>query len=415
MTRGIPKNVLQRALARESHERFDVIARLASKAVGSSVGLVSIVGEGGQTFPGAIGLPEQYQSSRETPLSHSFCQHVVASGRDLTIADARENPLVASNLAIRDLGVIAYAGVPLRDAGGKVVGSVCAIEGRPRGWDEADLVLLRDAANLATRELELLALREQLLAAGDHPEAPPSTTGAGMTIFNRLLDELTTSIQIARADQIRGAKTLAHELRTPLAVVLMLCEDLTEEHGAGPVADGVAEIAGCAREALDLLDAQVVETLSSWRTPKHEEPVDLADLFASLNVMLAPLANPGVALRVDIPLPGTRTLTTDPVKLGQVLRNLLSNALRVTDEGQVTLTHAVTPGGGLELAVADTGPGIEPGLIERIFDEGTRGPNPGSFGLGLPLSRTIMRGLGGDLTVTCEPGGGCTFTATLPS
>ena len=408
----LARDAVHRALAGQAHERLDVVARLASKAVGSSVGLVSVVGREGQTFPGAVGLPEPWQGRRQTPLSHSFCQHVVATGEDLVIDDARTDALVASNLAIRDLGVIAYAGVPLRDATGELIGSVCAIDGHPREWEEADLAVLRDAARLATSELELITLREQALASA--PSAGGASSTAGVQVLNRVLDELSGTVQQARADQIRGARTLAHELATPLAAVRMLTEDLLSELAGTPQARAVEQIASCTREAADLLDAQTVQSLSSWRTPKHEEDVDLADLLGSLEVMLTPLAPPGIALRVDVPSRATRTLTTDPVKLSQVLRNLVSNALRLTDRGEVALTTRRV-GSDLELAVTDTGPGVPPELVDRIFDEYTSGPRPGSFGLGLPLSRSIMRDLGGELTVRNLPAGGCAFVATLPA
>ena len=100
---------------------------------------------------------------RATPLSHSFCQHVVISGQPLIVTDARHHPLVCDNLAIRDLGVIAYAGVPLLDPTGAVLGSLCAIDTAPRQWDDAALAILRDLAALAQTEIALrTALRHSL-------------------------------------------------------------------------------------------------------------------------------------------------------------------------------------------------------------------------------------------------------------
>lgn len=72
-------------------------------------------------------------------MSHSFCQHVVTSGEPLVVANAHDTPLVAENLAIMELGVIAYAGVPLRVGGGQVIGSMCAIDHSPRAWTDLEL------------------------------------------------------------------------------------------------------------------------------------------------------------------------------------------------------------------------------------------------------------------------------------
>src|SRR5918997_5158566 len=92
---------------------FDRLTRLATTVLQVPVALVSLVDHDRQFFKSCIGLPEPWASRRETPLSHSFCQHAVASRQPLIIDDARQHPLVRENLAIPDLGVIAYAGIPL--------------------------------------------------------------------------------------------------------------------------------------------------------------------------------------------------------------------------------------------------------------------------------------------------------------
>lgn len=104
---------------------FDHYARLVRRSLGVPVGLVSIVEEYRQVFPGALGLPDPWQQERETPLSHSFCKHVVAQEESLIIEDARDVPLLADNLAIPELRVIAYAGWPITNSLGQV-GGRCA-------------------------------------------------------------------------------------------------------------------------------------------------------------------------------------------------------------------------------------------------------------------------------------------------
>lgn len=101
---------------------------------------------------------------RQTPLSHSICQFAVASQQPLIISDAREHPLVADNLAVRDLGMIAYAGVPLVLSDGHAGGAFCAIDGTPRDWSEQDVRILGDLAAAITAQLELRrALTERSL------------------------------------------------------------------------------------------------------------------------------------------------------------------------------------------------------------------------------------------------------------
>ena len=138
-------------------ESFDRLTRFATAALHTPVALVSLVDVDRQFFLSSVGLGEPWATARETPLSHSFCQHVVSSGQPLIVTDARQHPLVCDNLAIRDLGVIAYAGVPLVDPTGAVLGSFCAIDTVPRRWDDAEVAILRDLAAQAQTELALRA------------------------------------------------------------------------------------------------------------------------------------------------------------------------------------------------------------------------------------------------------------------
>ncbi len=138
-----------------AEEAFDRLTRLVSRFLTAPVSLVSLVTEDRQFFKSAIGLEGPVCDARQTPLSHSFCQHVVTSGEPLVINDAVAHPLVAGNLAIRDLGVRSYLGFPLRTPDGFVVGSFCAIDRRPREWSEADIETLRDLAELVVAQIAL--------------------------------------------------------------------------------------------------------------------------------------------------------------------------------------------------------------------------------------------------------------------
>jgi serine phosphatase RsbU (regulator of sigma subunit) len=138
---------------------FDRYARLVQHALGVPVALVSLVETERQWFPGAVGLPEPYATCRETPLSHSFCQHVVSTREPLVVTDARHDPRVADNLAIEDLGVIAYAGHPITDHSGEIIGSLCAIGHEPRDWTDHELLVLRDLADACSTELSQRGLR----------------------------------------------------------------------------------------------------------------------------------------------------------------------------------------------------------------------------------------------------------------
>jgi hypothetical protein len=122
------------------------LTRLAARALGAPVALMSLVVEDRQFFAGSWGLPEPWHTERGTTLLHSFCQHVVVSKQPLLISDARDHPLVKGNLAIEDLDVIAYAGVPLVNEDGHTLGSFCVIDHEPRQWRAEDVDTLYDFA-----------------------------------------------------------------------------------------------------------------------------------------------------------------------------------------------------------------------------------------------------------------------------
>jgi GAF domain-containing protein len=158
-------------------EPFDRYARIASEALNAPVALVSLVDEDRQFFKSCLGLPEPWASRRGTPLSHSFCQHVVAAREPILIDDAREHPVLRTNEAIRDMDVIAYAGVPLIEAGGHALGTLCAIDHRPRHWSAREVELLEDLASAVVREIELAR------AAGDGD--PPRPTDEVAAVRSR--------------------------------------------------------------------------------------------------------------------------------------------------------------------------------------------------------------------------------------
>ncbi|GAB3073298.1 SpoIIE family protein phosphatase [Micromonospora schwarzwaldensis] len=136
-------------------EAFDRFARLVGDLLDVPVALVSLVDADRQFFPGAAGLPQPWAARRETPLSHSFCQHVVDIEVPMVLPDARLYPRVRLNLAIEDLGVVAYAGMPLTDLEGRVLGSLCAIDSKPRAWTREQLRTLADLAAACSSELRL--------------------------------------------------------------------------------------------------------------------------------------------------------------------------------------------------------------------------------------------------------------------
>ena len=125
------------------------------------VALVSLVDSDRQFFKSCLGLPEPWASQRQAPLSHSFCQHAIASREPLLVDDSREHELLRDNLAIRDMGVIAYAGIPLIDADGHALGTLCVTDSQPRHWTTHQVQLLSDLAASVVTEITLARAASQ--------------------------------------------------------------------------------------------------------------------------------------------------------------------------------------------------------------------------------------------------------------
>ncbi len=140
-------------------EAFDGITRLAKRLFGVPVALISIVQEqyDRQFFLSQQGLAEPWKTRRQTPLTHSFCQHVKQRNTPLVVNSARNHALVKDNLAIDDLGVSAYLGVPIREPSGEPIGALCVIDDQTRVWSDEDLAALADLARCVNDEILLRA------------------------------------------------------------------------------------------------------------------------------------------------------------------------------------------------------------------------------------------------------------------
>ena len=380
---------------------FDRLTRLASRLLGAPVALVSLVAEDRQFFKSCIGLPEPWASSRETGLSHSFCQHAVELREPLVISDAREHPLVRDNAAIQDLGVIAYAGIPLVTGDGHVLGSFCVIDHRPRDWRADEIATLRDLAAAALTEIELRATLEQAEAARAEAAAA-----------NRARDEFLARV--------------SHELRSPLSgiasnaqmMAMGLCGPLSEQQTRA-----LERIRICQDHLLGLITQLLdFKTIAAGRVRYELATVPVGEAVReSAALVESQMRERGIAFEPAVPSSeiGVRA---DPDRLRQVLVNLLANAAKFTPSGgtvAVSCDADVGREGGLaRIRVRDTGIGIAADKLEVVFepfvqlrqDAGTTGT-----GLGLAISRDLARDMGGELTVESTAGVGSTFTLTLPT
>jgi signal transduction histidine kinase len=230
----------------------------------------------------------------------------------------------------------------------------------------------------------------------------------------RLIDELD------RANRLKSefVATMSHELRTPLNVIIGYIDLLVGgEFGAMSTeqVDIVRRADRSAHELLDLINATLdLSRLDAGRLPLEVRDVDLSTLFGELGADSERWLQKKPALRLAWSLePDVPVVRCDPVKLKVVLKNLIGNAIKYTETGEVRVS-ARCGSEGVEIAVADTGEGISEELLATLFTLFPHGSSTTGRGLGLYIVRRLIEALGGAVSVESEPGRGSTFRVTLP-
>jgi signal transduction histidine kinase/ActR/RegA family two-component response regulator len=231
--------------------------------------------------------------------------------------------------------------------------------------------------------------------------------------------------QLERASNYKSAflANMSHELRTPLNSVMIL-SNLLRENTEGRLSAKQVEFATlinkCGAELLGLINEVLdLAKIEAGRETMAYAPLELAKLEDYLRRMFAPIAgNKGLELRVESGPGRPDRIITDENRVMQIVKNLLSNALKFTEHGAVTVRIAdAAP--GVTISVTDTGIGIAADKLAWVFeafaqaDSGTS-RKYGGTGLGLAIARHLAQRLGGDLTVASELGRGSTFTLDLP-
>ncbi|TDC57267.1 HAMP domain-containing histidine kinase [Actinomadura sp. KC345] len=286
---------------------------------------------------------------------------------------------------------------------------------------------LIDALEEARRKREELRLLNAELEETNHGVMALYTelsdelekTNRGVVALYAELDEKTDQLREAGEAKNRFWASISHELRTPVNSIIGLARLLLDP-GADPLHDEQRRQISLINDTGMTLLSLVNELLDMAKAERgHLEPqpaaADTGALMRQLSALLAPMAKrSGPELVVDAA--GTPpVLVTDEVMLTRVLRNLLVNGLKFTDDGEVRLT-ARSVGDRVEFTVRDTGRGIPPDDLERVFEEFYQVPDVKTegTGLGLPYARHLARLLGGDLTLDSAVGEGTTATLWLP-
>lgn len=524
-----------------AEEAFDRLTRIACRALGAPVAIVSLVDDHRQFFLSECGLPDSVAAARETPLTHSFCQHVVNSGQSLVVPDSLKHPVLQNNPAVRDLNVASYLGIPLKTADGFVVGSFAVIDSEVHNWNEEDFSVLWDIAACASSQIQLrarIATERQATAKAfnsqERLELILNSTAEGIYGINKdgvctfcnakclellgysSVDELIgqnmhelihhtretgepypqseckiyvayregrdshvdtevlwrkdgTSFQAeywsfpkirngeimgavvsfiditeqrkAEEDLIRAKKeaeeanrqksrflaNVSHEIRTPMNAILGFSE-LLEGLVDSPKAANYLRVIRASGDSLlrlinDILDLSKIESGKMELAPA---PVAVREMIESVRLLFSQqAAEKNLSFTTNIAIDVPDCLQLDILKIRQILFNLLSNALKFTESGNIALDISCEkePLNGrrvtLAIKVTDTGCGIPDSEQKKIFHpfrqaEITRAIDEEGTGLGLSIVSRLAKLMKGKVAVASAVGEGSTFTVTIP-
>ena len=241
------------------------------------------------------------------------------------------------------------------------------------------------------------------------------------------VERLRAELLEARQARSHFLATVSHELRTPLQVVTGYADLL--QAGIPVIVPEAAQehahhIGRAAQHLVGLVDQLLsFSRIESGRERLHVEPADLLALARQAVALVLPLARrKALHLALNVPDLPELVADTDVVKVRQVVYNLLTNAVKFTDHGEVTLTLHAPCDGMVRFEVGDTGCGMTEAQLARAFESfwqaerlvGTGVAPRGGTGLGLSISRELARMLGGDVTARSEAGRGSVFTFVLP-
>ncbi|SMF49451.1 GAF domain-containing hybrid sensor histidine kinase/response regulator [Pseudobacteriovorax antillogorgiicola] len=377
-----------RILDSELEKTYDDITKLAARICGVPICLVSLVDEDRQWFKSHHGL-----EARETPRDFAFCAHAILGDEVFEVPDARKDERFSDNPLVTDNpNVIFYAGYPLEMENDLKLGTLCVIDHQPKVLTE------------------------------DQRDALKSLSSQVITLFK--LRRSNYRLQTALENKANMLSTMSHEIRTPLNGVLGMTELLLDTELEPRQKEMLETVRDCGHGLITILnDILDFSKLEIGKVELHAEAFDLPKTIQnSLYLFESNAASKGLSLEYKS-LDGTPELVMgDEYRLRQVLQNLISNALKFTEQGGVTVESTgrkVEDGCEVTIKVADTGMGIAKDAQVKLFQsfsqtDASIARKYGGTGLGLAISKNLVELMRGRIEVSSELGKGTTFTIVIP-
>ncbi len=404
---------------------FDDLTHLAAQICQTPVATISLIDEARQWFKSRVGVEAQ-----QTPRDLAFCAHAILQRNVMVISDATRDPRFSDNPLVTGPPYVRfYAGAPLLMPEGEVVGTLCVIGHEPRIMTPAQIDGLDALARQAVSQLKLRKMVKALQTAVDDQ----ARTGEELRMAREVADVARAAAESARA-RAEGARAAAeaatraksaflanmsHEIRTPMTAIVGY-SDLLVRPAQAPrdQAEWASQLRQNADHLLSLVnDILDLSKIEAGQIDVHPEPVDLAELLEELrSLTLSAAREKGLLVQIESSPAVPSRIRTDRLRLRQILLNLVSNAIKFTDRGEITLRVGAA-GDMLRFAVTDTGIGIAAEKLRLLFQPFTQVHRAArrfaGTGLGLDISRRLARVLGGDITVESREGSGSTFTLSI--
>ncbi|MDP1524383.1 MAG: response regulator [Rhodocyclaceae bacterium] len=327
------------------------------------------------------------------------CGTAAATGREVVVADITTHPYWADFRGIAAAaGLRACWSVPAISEDGKVVATVAIYYAEPRTPTERELDQMRIAANLTAIALTRDRREKELFHAKDLAEA------ASQTKSNFLAN-------------------MSHEIRTPMNAIIGLSHLSLQTDLSAKQRDYTEKVHASAKTLLGIInDILDVSKIEAGKLEMEEIRFELEDVVGNTATLLTTRAEEkGLDLLIDIALDVPPHLIGDPTRLGQVLLNLMGNAVKFTEHGEIVLRvetlEEQADAARLKFSIIDTGIGMSAAQIEKLFRPFTQGDASitrkyGGTGLGLTISKRLVDMMEGQIQLDSVPGAGSTFSFT---
>jgi signal transduction histidine kinase/ActR/RegA family two-component response regulator len=371
----------------EAEKIFDDLTQLAAQICNTPITLISLVDPNRQWFKSKVGL-----DAEETSRDIAFCAHAIHQKEifevEDTLLDKRffDNPLVTSAPNIRF-----YAGTPLVSASGHAIGTLCVIDDKPNKLTTDQRQALEVLGRSVISQMELRKNIKQLKQANEH--------------------------------KTEFLSNMSHELRTPLNAIIgfsrLILEDIKTHQYPAKFSEYIGHIDYSGRRLLSVVNSVIdLNKIEAGMMQVQVEHTCVREFFKDIEGMLAMTANEkDVAFSVNVSDTLPTYLVIDQAKIGQIITNLVHNAIKFTDSGKWVKVEFSLNNGNFVITVADQGVGISSTDQTKLFSKfqqvGQAKSAEGS-GLGLSITQSLVELLGGSIKVLSTLGSGSIFKVLLP-